>query len=106
MGKDGNEENILDYEFNKIAGNVLKEKRISKNISLDLLSNKINNLVSKQAISRYENGQARIKNNVFLKICYALNCEPADIFTEIHKKYIEHIDNNIQDIMKRIKDNK
>ena len=104
MGKDGSEEKILDYEFNRIAGMVLKAKRIERNVSLDDLSNKINNLVTKQAISRYENGQARIKNNVFLKICYALNYEPAEIFTEIHNKYMEHIYKNMEDIMKRIQD--
>lgn len=106
MGKDGSEDKILDYEFNRIAGMVLKQKRMEKSISLEELSNKIDNLVTKQAISRYENGQARIKNNVFINICYALKCEPADIFSEIHSKYMEHIYKNMDDIIKRIKDNK
>lgn len=106
MGKNGDERAILDYEYNMIAGKVLREKRQAKGYSLDTLSNKINNLVSKQAISRYENGEARIKNNVFMAICYGLNCEPIDVFNEIGKRYHKYLDDNMESILKRIKDNK
>lgn len=47
MGKNGDEKAILDYDFNMIAGKVLKEKRIARGLSLDGLSDKIQNLVSK-----------------------------------------------------------
>lgn len=104
MGKNGDEKAILDYDFNMIAGKVLKEKRVAQGLSLDSLSNKMNNLVSKQAISRYEKGEARIKNNVFVSICYALNCEPVDIYTEISKRYFKHLDDNMDSILERIED--
>lgn len=104
MGKSGDEKAILDYDFNMIAGKVLKEKRTIRGLSLDGLSNKIKNLVSKQAISRYENGEARIKNNVFVAICYALNCKPVDVYTEISKRYFDFLDNNMESILKRIED--
>ena len=106
MGKNGDEKAILDYDFNMIAGKVLKERRTARGLSLDGLSDKINNLVSKQAISRYENGEARIKNNVFIAICYALDCEPVEIYTEISKRYFEYLDNNMESILKRIEDKK
>lgn len=106
MGKNGDERAILDYDYNMIAGKVLKEKRQSKEYSLDTLSNKMNNLVSKQALSRYEKGEARIKNNVFLAICYALNYEPIDVFTEIGERYFKYLEDNMQNILQRIEDNK
>lgn len=106
MGKDCSEKSILDYEFNMIAGKVIKNKRQQIGYSLKTLSDKMNNLVSMQAIARYEEGKARIKNNVFVSICYALNCEPIDVYTEIHTKYLDYIDKNMKDILKRIEDNK
>lgn len=106
MGKNGDGKAILDYDFNMVAGKVLKEKRIARGLSLDGLSDKIQNLVSKQAISRYENGEARIKNNVFVAICYALDCEPVDIYTEISKRYFDFLEKNMESILKRIEDKK
>ncbi len=106
MGKNGDEKSILDYDFNMIAGKVIREKRQMLGYSLDTLSDKIGKLVSKQALSRYENGGARIKNNVFLAICYALNCEPVDVYTEISSRYFEYLDKNMDNILKRIKDDK
>ena len=104
MGKNGNAENILDYDFNRIAGRVLKEKRLEKNISLDTLSKKINKLVSRPALYRYENGSARIKNNVFVAICHALGCEPVKVFSEIHTEYMQYIYKNMNEILERIED--
>ncbi len=49
-----NDEN-LDYLFNKIAANVIKEKRIQKNYSLEELAKKLGNIVTRQSLFRYEN---------------------------------------------------
>lgn len=104
--KNADEKNILDYDFNLIAGKIIKEKREQIGYSLDMLSNKMNNLVTKQAISQYEKGKARIKNNVFVAICNALKCEPVDVYTEIQKKYFKHLEDNMTNILERIEDKK
>ena len=104
MGKNCDEKSILDYDFNMITGKVLKEKRQALGYSLDTLSDKMNNLVTKQALSRYENGGARIKNSIFVAICYALKSTPVDVFSEITKRYYDYIDDNMENILKRIED--
>lgn len=78
----------LDYQLNKIASNVIKEKRNKKGISLDELSNKLNNIVTKQSLFRYENNEARMKNKIFKRICIALGENPADVWDEINNKFI------------------
>ena len=60
-----NEEN-LDFQFNKIASLVIKQKRMKKSYSLEELSKKLNNLISRQSLFRYENNEARMKK-IFLK---------------------------------------
>lgn len=61
-----NEEN-LDFQFNKIASLVIKQKRMKKSYSLEELSKKLNNLISRQSLFRYENNEARMKKNIFKK---------------------------------------
>ena len=104
MGNHNDEKGILDYDFNMITGKVLKERRQRLGYSLETLSTKMNNLVTKQALSRYENGSARIKNNIFVEICYALKSTPLEIFSEVADRYFKHIDNDIETIIKRIED--
>lgn len=104
MGKNGDEKSILDYDFNMITGKVLKEKRQSLGYSLDTLSDKMNNLVTKQALSRYENGGARIKNSIFVAICYALKSTPVEIFKEVSERYFNYVDDNMENILKRIEE--
>lgn len=104
MGNHNDEKGILDYDFNMITGKVLKERRQQLGYSLDTLSNRMNNLVTKQALFRYENGSARIKNNIFVEICYALKCTPLEMFSKISERYFKHIDNDMENILKRIED--
>lgn len=61
-----NDEN-LDYQLNKIASIVIKEKRNKKGYSLEDLANKLNNIVTRQSLYRYENNEARMKNNILKK---------------------------------------
>ena len=62
----------LDYQLNKVASVVIKEKRKEKGYSLEELASKLNNIVTRQSLYRYENNEARMKNNIFKKICLAL----------------------------------
>ena len=85
-----NDEN-LDYQLNKIASIVIKEKRLKKNYSLEELANKLNNLVTRQSLHRYETNEARMKNNIFRQICLALDENPADVWEEINARFLKNI---------------
>ena len=85
-------EDLLDKEFNRIVGEVLKQKRERKGYSLQELSNKINNKVSRQTLYKYENNQSNIRNGVFTSICKALGESPGDVFEEISLKYMRLVD--------------
>lgn len=85
-----NEEN-LDFQLNKIASLVIKEKRIKKGYSLEELSNKLNNIVTRQSLFRYESNEARMKNNIFKKICLALGENPIDVWNEINSRLLQDL---------------
>lgn len=82
----------LDYQLNKIASIVIKNKRLEKGYSLEELASKLNNIVTRQSLYRYENNEARMKNNIFKKICLALNENPADVWSEINNRFMQDID--------------
>ena len=85
-----NDEN-LDYQLNKIASVVIKEKRIKKGYSLDDVIDKLDNIITKQSLYRYENNEARMKNKIFKKICLALNENPADVWQEINDRFLNNL---------------
>lgn len=86
-----NDEN-LDYQLNKIASIVIKEKRAKKGLSLDELANKLDNIITKQSLSRYENNEARMKNTIFKKICIALGENPPEVWEEINTRFLNTLD--------------
>lgn len=86
-----NDEN-LDYQLNKMASIVIREKRNKKNLSLDEVVNKLNNIVTKQSLYRYENNEARMKNSIFKKICLALGENPSDVWEEINNRFLNTLD--------------
>ena len=93
-----NDEN-LDYQLNKIASIVIKEKRNKKGYSLEDLANKLNNIVTRQSLYRYENNEARMKNNIFKKICLALDSKflsELDFDNGAYMKPLEEDDNMVQ----------
>lgn len=95
-----NDEN-LDYQLNKIAANIIKEKRLSKGYSLEELAKRLNNIVTRQSLFRYESNEARMKNTIFKQICLALNENPNDIWNEINSRLISNLnfnDNELVDI--------
>lgn len=94
----------LDYQLNKIASIVIKEKRQNKGYSLEELANKLNNIVTRQSLYRYENNEARMKNNIFKKICLALDENPADVWNEINNKFLSNIEFDNATYMKSITD--
>lgn len=87
----------LDYKLNLIASQVIREKRIEKGYSLEEVANRLNNIITRQSLYRYENNDARMKNNIFKKICLALNENPSDVWNEINDRFINDLsfDNGI-----------
>lgn len=80
----------MDSLLNKIIGETLKKYREKNNLSLEELSNKIGNKVSRQTLSTYETGRSKIKTSMFIDICNALGVNADDLLEEINIKYIKH----------------
>ncbi len=89
MDFDNNEN--LDYQLNKIASAIIKEKRIKKGYSLEELANKLDNIVTRQSLFRYETNEARMKNTIFKQICLALNEDPNVVWNEINNRLISDL---------------
>lgn len=92
---------LLDKEFNRIVGEVLKSKRERKGYSLQELSNRIRNKVSRQTLNKYENNLSNVRHGTFIAICEALGEYPPDVFEEISLKYMRYVDNHKNDIMNK-----
>ena len=87
----------INYEFDYVLGQVLKQKRTSKNISLQQVADKLN--TTKQAIFRYEKADVSMKNSTFQKYCHAIGENPIEVFDEISLKYMRYVDTHKNDIM-------
>ena len=85
-----NDEN-LDFHLNKVASQVIKEKRLNKGYSLEEVANKLNNIITRQSLFRYESNEARMKNNIFKKICLALGENPSEVWDEINNRFLQDI---------------
>ena len=82
------DDKLVDTEFNLLIGEVLKEKRIEKGWSLLELSKRLNNKVTRQTLFHYENGETKIRHNMFMEICKIYNVEPEDLIDEIILRYM------------------
>lgn len=82
-------DNNLDCELNKIISTVIKEKRLKKSYSLEELANKLNNNITQQSLHKYENNEARMKNNTFYQICLALDENPTEVWEEINARFLK-----------------
>ena len=75
----------LDYEFNRIAGEVLRQKRESAHLTLDQLGKRVRS--TRQNIYKYEYNLSRLKVEMFISMCYALGEEPNKVFDEIKDRF-------------------
>lgn len=82
---------LIDNVLNQAVAEVLKELREEKGLSLQELSNRMGNVVTRQTLSRYELGYSKIRMSVFNKIAKAYNIEPSDLFNRINMRYISKI---------------
>lgn len=83
------DDKLVDTDFNLVIGKVLKEKRLEKGWSLLELSNKLNKRITRQTLFHYENGETKIRRNVFIDICNVYCIEPDDLLKEIMSRYIK-----------------
>lgn len=77
--------NDLDCEFNRITGEVLRQKREKAGLTLDQLGKRVR--TTRQNIYKYEYNLSRLKVDMFVSICYALGEEPNKVFEEIKDKF-------------------
>lgn len=80
----------MDSLLNKIIGETIKKYREQKGYSLEELSNRINNKVSRQTLSTYETGRSKIKISMFTDICNALGLNPSEVLEEISIRYFRN----------------
>ena len=91
----------INYEFDYVLGQVLKQKRTNKNISLQKVSNKLK--TTKQAIFRYENADVSMKNSTFKEYCKAIGENPVEVYEEVSLKYMRYVDTHKEELMKEEK---
>ena len=84
------DDKLVDTDFNRVIGDVLKEKRLEKNWSLLELSRKLNNKVSRQTLFHYENGGTKIRRNIFIELCRVYNHDPDNLIDEITIRYMRN----------------
>ena len=73
----------IDSIFNEIAAQTIKKYRKEKNMSLEDVTKNMKNPISRQALFKYENNLARMKNSIFSDICQALNLDTNEVWKEI-----------------------
>lgn len=88
----------INYEFDYVLGQVLKQKRTSKEISMQNVADKLG--TTKQAIFRYEKAEVSMKNSTFKEFCKAIGENPVEVYEEISLKYMRYVDNHKNDIIK------
>lgn len=89
----------FDKDLYKYTGEQIKEAREKKNMSLQDLSDAINNDKSKQSIMRYENGTSRIDMKTLEKICNILGLNAEEVRNEA-KRRMASMDDELTDIQK------
>ncbi len=85
-----NNDKNIDNDFNQIVAYIIRKKRIKKGYSLEELAEKMQNVVTRQSLYRYEHNEVRMKNIIFQKICIALDENPADVWNEINVKFADY----------------
>lgn len=76
-----NKDKDLDYNFNLTTGLYLRKKRESLNMTMDDLAKRCR--TTRQNIFKYETNKSRLKLDMYISICYALQLDPAVAYKEI-----------------------
>lgn len=100
-GNNGDKDNLLiDSLFNQAIAEVLKELRQERGLSLQELAKKMDNIVTRQTLNRYELGLSKLRMNVFLKFASAFNMQPKDLYEKINMRYISKLSQYIEQMKK------
>ena len=89
----------INYMFDYVLGQTLRERRKEKNITLQQVADSLG--TTKQAIFRYENAEVSMKNSTFQNYCKSIGCDPVAIFEETSLKYMRYVDAHKKDIMNK-----
>lgn len=89
----------INYEFDYVLGQTLKQKRTSKGKSLQYVADKLK--TTKQAIFRYEKADVSMKNSTFQKFCNAIGEDPINVYEEVSLKYMRYVDLHKNEIMNK-----
>lgn len=91
---------LLDTFLNQSAGEVLKELRKEKNLSLADVESKTE-MFSRQTLNKYELGKSKLRMNTFFELARIYNIEPKDLWEKINIKYIGKLSQYSEEINKK-----
>lgn len=91
---------LLDTFLNQSAGEVIRELRIEKGLSLNNVADKTD-MFTKQTLSKYELGKSKIRMNVFFELARIYDIDPRDLYSKINIRYISKIEKDIEKMKKK-----
>lgn len=74
-----------EKDLRKYAGNVIKKLREHKNITQDELAEELN--ITRQAVSRYENGDRGVNQDLLFKLSKIFNVPIDEFFPPVNNNY-------------------
>ena len=74
-----------ENDLRKYAGNVIRKLRERKNMSQDELAEQLN--ITRQAISRYENGDRGVNQDLLFQLASIFNVKIDEFFPPINNNY-------------------
>jgi Zn-dependent peptidase ImmA (M78 family)/DNA-binding XRE family transcriptional regulator len=80
----------METQEDNMFGRRLKNARLMRGISMEMLRNSLDNTISKMAISKYENGKMKPSSDVLLKLSRALDL-PIDYFFRPFNYSVENL---------------
>lgn len=91
---------LLDTFLNISAGEVIKEIRKEKNLSLADVESKTD-MFSRQTLNKYELGKSKIRMNTFFELARIYNIEPKDLYDKINMRYISKLSQYTNEILNK-----
>lgn len=76
-----NKNKDLDNNLNVVAGDYLRKVRELQNLTLEQIAIRVR--TTRQNIYKYETGKSRLKVDMFISICYALQLDPSQTYDAI-----------------------
>lgn len=94
------ESELLDTFLNKSAGEVIKEIRKERKLSLADVENKTD-MFSRQTLNKYELGKSKLRMNTFFELAKIYNIEPKELYEKINMRYISKLSQYTNEISKK-----